>query len=207
MTIVRILATVCALLFAALTAVVAAQPELALDLTLRWPATQHTGWLDITATVIRFAASQLPLIAVLPLTVVLLWRKRRRDSLLLLTSFAAVLVTSVAVKLAVARPRPLQGVSGFPAAADETSYPSTSVALCVIFWGLLAAFHRSLRLLAITFMALIGISRSYADDHWATDILGGYLIGASALATTLWIYHRKINDGRLASYADERAND
>ena len=38
------------------------------------------------------------------------------------------------------------------------------------------------------FVALIGPSRIYLGDHWASDVLGSYLIGGVLLGIALWIY-------------------
>jgi hypothetical protein len=41
---------------------------------------------------------------------------------------------------------------------------------------------------AVTCTALIGLSRIYQGKHWASDVLGGYLLGGSLLTGSLRLY-------------------
>ncbi len=67
------------------------------------------------------------------------------------------------------------------------------------FWGLLFSFTiilftgvRWWRILLLVisalFIVLIGPARVYLGDHWASDVLGSYLIGGVLLGIALWIY-------------------
>ncbi|MGE5223467.1 MAG: phosphatase PAP2 family protein [Omnitrophica WOR_2 bacterium] len=102
------------------------------------------------------------------------------------------------VKVIIHRPRPeanlvhvFQNVSGF-------SFPSGHVMFYTAFFGfilflLFALFRRSyLRtLLLIVFGALVllvGVSRIYLGEHWASDVLGGYLLGSLTLAFAIPFY-------------------
>ena len=69
------------------------------------------------------------------------------------------------------------------------------------FWGLLFSFgiilftgkrwwRILLLLVSAAFVVLVGPSRIYLGDHWASDVLGSYLIGGVLLGVTLWIYLR-----------------
>jgi membrane-associated phospholipid phosphatase len=37
-------------------------------------------------------------------------------------------------------------------------------------------------------IGLIGLSRIYQGEHWASDVLGGYLLGFVGLVLTIWLY-------------------
>jgi undecaprenyl-diphosphatase len=37
-------------------------------------------------------------------------------------------------------------------------------------------------------IALIGMSRIYLGQHWASDVLGAYLLGTLTLVVNIWFY-------------------
>jgi undecaprenyl-diphosphatase len=52
----------------------------------------------------------------------------------------------------------------------------------------------------VAMIALMGIARIYAGEHWPSDVLGGYLLGILWLATTVEFYRwgrRKSRNRRL----------
>ncbi len=116
-----------------------------------------------------------------------LWRHRR---FAYKTGFAVALFgsigTSYALKLLIERPRPLAPL----ALINEPGYsfPSMHAAVSMATYGFLAYLlwhvlqpksHRAPAVIAlITLIGLIGFSRVYLGVHYATDVLGGYLVGA-----------------------------
>jgi len=62
-------------------------------------------------------------------------------------------------------------------------FPSGHAQNAVSFWGRLARAQdrRWLRILAVAWMFLIGLSRVYLAAHFPTDVLAGWLVGAAVL--------------------------
>jgi len=102
-------------------------------------------------------------------------------------------LTSV-LKVLVARPRPpdfsLNPADMFPM-VDQYSFPSGHVLFFVVFFGFiayLAWLHQGGRVRIFVMAScgllilLIGFSRVYLGAHWASDVLGSYIIGA------LWLF-------------------
>jgi undecaprenyl-diphosphatase len=67
------------------------------------------------------------------------------------------------------------------------------------YWGLLFSFglilftgrhwwRTTLLITSAAFVVLIGPSRMYLGDHWASDVLGAYLIGGVLLGLAVGFY-------------------
>lgn len=91
-----------------------------------------------------------------------------------------------------ARPFPMPvNAGGFIQNINQYSYPSGHVLFFVVFFGFFAYlawmnFAGRVRTVIIVTCAilivLIGPSRIYLGAHWASDVLGGYVIG------TIWLF-------------------
>jgi undecaprenyl-diphosphatase len=123
-----------------------------------------------------------------------------------LSTVSAIL--NVLIKLLVARPRPAAGLVEMLQRAMGSSFPSGHVMAYFAFWGLLFSLGvilftiwRWWRILLLVvsacFVVLVGPSRIYLGDHWASDVLGSYLIGGVLLGLTLGIYLRLKREGAL----------
>ena len=107
---------------------------------------------------------------------------------------------SETIKGLVQRPRPAAGAEGivvqFP--IGGYSFPSGHVLSYVISCGFLAYLAytlvrwRPLRIALLAFLlglvALVGPSRVYLGQHWATDTLASYLLGTAILLFLLSLY-------------------
>jgi undecaprenyl-diphosphatase len=109
------------------------------------------------------------------------------------------MLTSV-LKVLVARPRPpdfsLNPADMF-SLVNQYSFPSGHVLFFVVFFGFIAYLAWSLhdghiRIMVIAacgvLILLIGLSRVYLGAHWASDVLGSYIIGALWLAVLIFGY-------------------
>ena len=121
----------------------------------------------------------------------------RRAALFLLAAPLPALLT-ITIKLLIARPRPGGDVVGVASALHDYSFPSGHVVGYVSLYGFLfflvyVLFKRSrwrtaaLWLLGLL-VGLVGVSRIYLGHHWASDVLGGYALGAAYLLVLIEVY-------------------
>ncbi len=107
-------------------------------------------------------------------------------------------LVNVIVKDLIRRPRPGVNLVHVFGVLNSFSFPSGHVMFYVGFFGFIwflafTILKRSLRrtLLLIFFgilIVFIGISRIYLGQHWASDVLGAYLLGGLTLAAILQFY-------------------
>jgi membrane-associated phospholipid phosphatase len=114
---------------------------------------------------------------------------------------AAVLSTGVnlLVKDLVQRPRPTATLVDVYATITGYSFPSGHVMFYLGFLGFIGflgftllkpSLKRGFLLVIIgSLILLIGISRIYLGEHWASDVLGSYLLGSLTLVVIIQIYH------------------
>jgi undecaprenyl-diphosphatase len=106
----------------------------------------------------------------------------------------------VGLKYLVYRPRPSSSLVHIDKVLQDYSFPSGHAVFFSCFYGLLAvlllvrlpntAERNVLVALCVAVIALGGLSRVYLGEHWPSDVLGGYLLGALWLAALLWVYRR-----------------
>jgi len=134
----------------------------------------------------------IPVVIVLLVSVYWAFRKGWLEAAFVLATLSAGVLAGV-LKVLVGRPRPPSFSLGvhllFPS-FNQYSYPSGHVLLFVVFYGFVAYLAwkylagRS-RWIVIAVCAaliiLIGPSRLVVGAHWASDVIGSYLIG------TLWL--------------------
>jgi|WetSurMetagenome_2_1015567.scaffolds.fasta_scaffold77959_1 membrane-associated phospholipid phosphatase len=113
---------------------------------------------------------------------------------------AAVLSTGVnlLVKDLIQRPRPAPDIVHVLNKLTDFSFPSGHVMYYVCFGGFIVfllftllkpSLLRALLLILLgVFIALVGISRIYEGEHWASDVLGAYLLGFLCLVASISIY-------------------
>jgi membrane-associated phospholipid phosphatase len=118
--------------------------------------------------------------------------------------FAALVVAGVAngtVKYAVGRQRPAGGESlsfrPFNSSNRWQSFPSGHA---VVAFSVAAAVSEEadrtwVSALSYGTASLVGWSRVYADKHWASDVVGGALIGTVSSRVALHLLHRRLPHG------------
>jgi membrane-associated phospholipid phosphatase len=145
---------------------------------------------------IATALGSLPaVVTVTALAVVALWLKTRQlwSPMILGGSVAVTAGLVTLIKIAVGRTRPdATGALGAPAL--DFAFPSGHttdgslvyvLAALMLTNGLARPFWRRLAVGAAVLLALlIGLSRIYLGYHWATDVLGGWLLATGVVASS-----------------------
>jgi membrane-associated phospholipid phosphatase len=187
-------------------------PVIAIDVTItREFQENRSPWLQYTMEAISYIGNiSLLSIGLIILAIVLLWIVDLRLEAVMVVAVSAVsYLLNGLIKYIVGRPRPTPGLVDVIQHASGNSFPSGHVMAYVAFWGLLFSFgiilfkgnhwwRSALLIISGLFVVLVGPSRIYLGDHWATDVLGAYLIGALLLGVSLWIYLNLKGRGVLA---------
>ena len=175
----------------------------------RW-VVEHRN--DGLTTILRAATALgdrpvlVPLVLVVGLTLRVRCRRWAPLAFLAIAQLGSIILYN-AVKALVARPRPTIG----PVVASASGYgfPSAHATQAAAVWGALAVLavrsladrrgRRAVAAAAATaLVVLIGASRLYLGVHWATDVVGGWALGALWLAGLVAI----VKASPMASMAD-----
>ncbi|GCE26961.1 hypothetical protein KDA_24450 [Dictyobacter alpinus] len=135
------------------------------------------------------------------------WLVRLRLEALFVIGLSAVSTPiNILLKYVVSRPRPTANLVDVLQRASGQSFPSGHVMSYVAFWGLIFSlglilfkrdrwWHYALLIIPAFFVVMVGPSRIYLGDHWASDVIGGYMFGGLLLGLALWLYMYLKNRG------------
>lgn len=151
----------------------------------------RTPWLTTAMAAVTSLGDRpilVPLVLVVGLTLAVRHRRWFPLGFLVAAQLGSIILSNV-VKVLVARRRPRIG----PLVATATGYgfPSAHATQAAAVWGaltVLAVQPRTSRrarrgvMAAAALVLLIGSSRVYLGVHWASDVLGGWILGALWLA-------------------------
>ena len=111
--------------------------------------------------------------------------------------------TGTIAKMIIHRPRPDADIVNVLVKLSDKSFPSNHALIFTVYFGFLLflsahVFKQKTVGLILgtisTFLILtIGISRIYLGAHWASDVLGGYLLGILFLIFTIHLYKKATN--------------
>ena len=128
---------------------------------------------------------------------IVVWWKLGKLRAALAVSAGLSTTLNAALKIAVARPRPAADLIRVWEIEQDKSFPSGHAFYVMAVLGLAAYFaftyirNPALRTASVAIpmilIMLTGISRIYLGAHWPSDVLGGYLAGASVLGTLIWL--------------------
>ena len=188
-------------LFGVLASFVHIHPIVPLDVAITHAFQQNQDpWLRITMLAISYPGDSLLLPALVFLTTVVFWARGVRLEAVLVAGLSTVsLLLNLLIKIQVGRPRPTANLVRIVEAATGYSFPSGHVMAYIAYWGLLFSFgvilfegrhwwRTALLTTSAAFVVLIGPSRVYLGDHWASDVLGAYLIGGVLLGLAVGMY-------------------
>jgi len=204
------------LLFALLATFVHFHPVLSVDVTITKEFQENQNpWLSGIMTAVSYIGYQNWLsIGLVVLAAVILWVvDLRLEAVFVAVVYAISGLLDGLIKLIVGRPRPNASLVEVFRVASGQSFPSGHVMSYVAFWGLLFTFGVILfdgrrwwriALLVVSgfFVVMVGPSRVYLGAHWASDVLGAYLIEAALLGIALLIYLQLDARGVLASHKE-----
>jgi membrane-associated phospholipid phosphatase len=133
------------------------------------------------------------LLSPLAVLVALLVRQWLAAAFILLASFTGVLV-GVVIKALVARPRPTADLVRVYDSPESYSFPSTTAFFAATFFGMVGYLawqpRRRVGIVTLGILLLLssGLSRVYVGTHWATDVLGGWLLGGAWLLVLIALH-------------------
>ena len=158
-------------------------------------------WLHYTMVAVSFIGDVVPLfVGLIALAAALFWIvDLRLEAVMVVALSATSAILNALIKFIVARPRPTSDLVDVMHSTSGSSFPSGHVMSYIALWGLIFSFtiilfkgrhwwRTTLLIVSGLFVVLIGPSRIYLGAHWASDVLGAYLIGGFLLGMALWIY-------------------
>jgi membrane-associated phospholipid phosphatase len=129
----------------------------------------------------------------------LVWRRAaRRTAVWLVVSCAVGTVVQQTMKAAVDRPRPVwpDPVDSAHYAAFPSGHAMTATVVCgLLLWllrhyGVGRALWRTAVAVAVVSVAGVGVTRVWLGVHWASDVVGGWLLGALVLVLAVRVHDR-----------------
>ena len=200
-------------LFAVLAWFVHVHPVIAVDVTITREFQENQNpWLKALMFAVSWLGFQFVLFtAMIVVTAIIFWVLRLRlEAIFILAVNVVSTLLNGLVKVIVARPRPSSHLVDVLYAVTGQSFPSGHVMAYMAYFGLLFSFgiilfrrdrwwHYLFLIIPAAFVVLVGPSRIYLGDHWASDVLGAYLISIALLSISLFIYLKLKERGVLSS--------
>jgi membrane-associated phospholipid phosphatase len=178
--------------------------DLAFSLTLQgiwWPP----AW-SLFEAIAVLGGVELTGVAAVSLFLFLVWKRQWREATALLALPGAFLAEAI-TKVVVNHPQPPVTHAGRLSVTtllqgQVNSYPSGHMVRSMIVYGLAAVFitrfgrkeriKRAAPALVAVLIAAVGFDRLYLGVHWASDVIGGFLLGGVFFASAmLWMTHAK----------------
>jgi len=120
------------------------------------------------------------------------------EAVVSLVSVAISTTLGIVLKILINRPRPSADLVKVVSTLHDYSFPSGHVLYFCVFFGFLlflaytllsSSWLRTVLLIVLgALVTLVGLSRIYEGQHWASDVLASYLLGSLCLAATIFAY-------------------
>ena len=191
------------------------QPDVSITRELQEELNPTEGWLLGLVSWPGYGVQSFTLVALV--VVFLMLVGLRWEAVSALVTAVGVGALNTLVKIAIRRPRPDASLVDVVEQLNSFSFPSGHVMFYTAFFGFLlfltfTLLHRGRRLvlglILFALVALVGLSRIYLGEHWASDVIGGYLLGSLALFVSIGFYRwgkrRFFTTQPVASQVDER---
>jgi len=175
-------------------------PYFAVDLSItRYVQSLRAGWFDLVLRPLNTLGYP-PLVGIVYASTILLILVAGARWEGVSAGFATLGASgwSFLVKALVDRPRPPTELVHVEHHVASAGFPAGHVLNLTAFGGFLCYlacarlapswYRTALITLLVTMIALMGIARIHAGEHWPSDVLGGYLIGGVWLFTTIEFY-------------------
>ena len=122
---------------------------------------------------------------------ILLYKKNNREIVALCISSILATVVCIAIKIIVARPRPLAQAYKITGIL-EYSFPSLHAAFVFSLAAALIFFIPKKKYLWISIAVLASFSRIYFNVHYLSDVLFGAMLGILMGLFSVWIYENHL---------------
>jgi membrane-associated phospholipid phosphatase len=159
----------------------------------------NAGWFDVLMRALSWIGFAPQVYVISFLILLFLYASGlKRESVVAFASGVGISILGTAIKLLVDRPRPSADLVSVISQLSDYSFPSGHVLYFTAFFGFSAflvytllkhSWWRTLLMIILGGMiALIGLSRIYEGQHWASDVLAAYLLGSVWLTLSVYIY-------------------
>ncbi|MBI4128181.1 MAG: phosphatase PAP2 family protein [Parcubacteria group bacterium] len=203
-----------ALFLLLITFAVVVAPENSFDHTLTsWLGTIRTpAIIGIAGSLSMLFDGVVALVIAIAISIAVLFVWGRRAALFLFVTLAGGYLAVGLTKILVDRPRPPLPVFLFTEHIGTASFPSGHAALSLLLFGALWWLIRTrltktsarLVLIAVTILVLLfGLARLVLGVHWASDVVGGYLVGLVVLCKGILWYEGEL--GRILFLSPAKA--
>lgn len=170
----------------------------------------HPAFIAAIGAVSFFGNGWVPIVLVFGMAAFCAVREKWLEGAFVILTLSAYVLDGV-LKVIVGRPRPPGAgiaLSNILLPVNQFAYPSGHVLFYVVFFGFLSFLSWTyitgrLRWISVSIcialIVLIGPSRIFLGEHWVSDVLGSYIIGAFWLIVLILLYqmvlHRRSRAG------------